>query len=62
MNVAGILLMIIWGSFLVFSIGAWIFIMLGRQESELMLKNECCGEDCCEHQLEHDTFEQGDIL
>ena len=49
---AGILLMMIWGSFLVFSIGAWIFIMLGRQNNELNLQDR---ED-------NDTFEQGDIL
>ena len=49
---AGILLMMIWGSFLVFSIGAWIFIMLGRQENSINLQE----------QDEHDTFEQGDIL
>ena len=52
MNVAGILLMIIWGSFLVFSIGAWIMIMIGRQESDLQLGMSD----------KDDTFEQGDIL
>ena len=52
MNFAGILLMMIWGSFLVFSIGAWIFIMLGRQSSELNLQDS----------QDDDTFEQGELL
>ena len=59
MTFAGILLMMIWGSFLVFSIGAYIIVMIGRQEE---IQKECCGEDCCNHDTNHDTFEQGDIL
>jgi len=53
MNFAGILLMMIWGSFLVFSIGAWIFIMLGRQSSELNFSQDSQDDD---------TFEQGELL
>ena len=44
--------MMIWGSFLVFSIGAWIFIMLGKQESGLNLSDS----------QDDDTFEQGELL
>jgi len=54
MNMAGILLMMIWGSFLVFSIGAWIFIMLGKQESGLNMVDRI--EDT------QDDFESGDLL
>jgi len=52
MNFAGILLMMIWGSFLVFSIGAWIFIMLGKQESGLNMVDR----------IDEDDFESGDLL
>jgi len=57
MNIAGILLAIVWFGFLAFGMFGFVVVMLGRQSSSINVGSD----NTKEHKID-DTFEQGDIL